>query len=256
MTSIGSDHLRVLALDFDGVICDSIHECVLVSYQTYRSLDPASDLPETVSQELSREFMKRRMFVRPSGHFFLLWKWITEFPAETLSPREFENLEADHEEGVRRFEREFHARRDGLRDARLPEWLAMNPLFPEVLDTWPALLAWPRYIVTTKDRGATEEVLMSHALEVTGIFARGEATKPNALRTIAERHGCPPSDVLFVDDNSLHLGDAQATGVITCLASWGYGPRDDYVGREVASFGELPTLMRRCASASDGNADL
>jgi HAD superfamily hydrolase (TIGR01509 family) len=233
----------ILALDFDGVICDSIDECLLTSYRTYRSLRPSSALPPEVPEPLRREFHNRRGFVRPSGHYYLLWEWITEFPGTRLSSRDFEALEATRRDAVRTFEHAFHAERDAFRETAPADWLALNPLYPGVVDTWPSLLAWQRYIVTTKDRAAVEAILSAHSLVVTGIFARGEMTKPDALRTICTRQSVDPRDVVFVDDSALHLGDARATGVTTCLAKWGYGPRAGYVGSAVDCFADLPKFL-------------
>ncbi len=241
----------VVAIDFDGVICDSIDECLLTSYRAYRSLRPSSPLPTEVPETFRREFHARRGFVRPSGHYYLLWEWITGFPGIRLSPREFEALEASHREGVRAFEHAFHAARDAFREAAPADWLALNPLYPGVVDTWPALLAWPRYIVTTKDRAAVEAILSAHSLVASGIFARGEMTKPDALRTICTRHGADPRDVVFVDDNALHLSDARATGVTTCLAGWGYGPRDGYAGPAVDCFADLPAFLKGSCDSTE-----
>lgn len=236
---------KLVALDFDGVICDSIDECLATSYRAYSSLHPSFALPAEIPVAFRREFYARRGFVRPSGHYYLLWKWITEFPATQLSPRDFEALEANHRDSVQAFEHEFHAARDAFRGAALAQWLALNPLYPDVVDTWPALLEWPRYIVTTKDRAAVEAILSAHSLAVNGIFARGEMLKSDALRAICMRHHAVPRDVVFVDDNALHLNDAQATGVTTCLAQWGYGPRAEYTGPTLNRFVDLPIFLQK-----------
>lgn len=233
---------RVLALDFDGVICNSLEECQVTSYLAYRSLNPSSapaEIPETFRQA----FRARRGFVRPSGHYYLLWKWIIEFPEARLSPQEFEALEPIHRDSVRAFESAFHATRDSFREAKPSDWLALNPLYPSVVSTWPVLLSWPSYIVTTKDRRAVETILSAHSLPVTGIFARGETSKPDALRAICRQHDMAPGGVVYVDDNALHLSEAQATGVRTCLAAWGYGPTDGYMGPVLNRFSDVPGFV-------------
>lgn len=232
-----------LALDFDGVICDSIHECLVTSYHAFRAQERSAALPSDIPASLRRHFYARRGFVRPSGHYYLLWKWITEFPDRLLSPQMFESLEASYGDAVARFGRAFHEARDVSREKAAAEWLALNPLYPGVVEAWPALLAWPRYIVTTKDRPSVETILSAHGLGVSGIFARGDMTKPDALRSIALRERVPPENVLFVDDNALHLLDARAVGVVTCLARWGYGPREGHVGPALERFAELSGFL-------------
>lgn len=231
----------ILALDFDGVLCDSISECLDTSYRAFCEVE--GGVPAVVSPAWRDMFIARRGLVRPSGHYLLLWQWITKFADQDLSPKAFEDLAASQADTVQRFAATFHRIRDQRRDARPEEFVADNPLFPDVVRTWDALASYPTYVVTTKDEPSVRLILDSHSLSVNGVMGRGSGPKPMSLLEIARRHRVDVSSVVFVDDNPQHLADAAAVGSTVVMALWGYGPATPVIGAPLATFGDLPALL-------------
>lgn len=239
----------MLALDFDGVICDSIEECLVLSFECFQSVTkPGAGLrspSEPIPLPLQSIFRVRRHFVRPARHYYLLWKWITDMPDLVLSQTQFDDLERQWPEETARFERLFFERRHQLMQERSTEWLALNPLFPGVQATWSSLLRHPLYIVTTKDRQATTCILDHHALAVSGVYANGSfAAKADAILAIAEREHIDPSRVAFVDDHPDHLRSVAGTGAWPLFAQWGYSPQTT-TGEFalVERFSDLPAVL-------------
>jgi HAD superfamily hydrolase (TIGR01509 family) len=221
--------VTAVALDFDGVVCDSIEECLRLSYAVFREVehgdpaDVATLLDAAPPSPLSACFLERRGIVRPAAHYYLLWKWLSDFPDRPLSTEEFEAMALDYGDRLRAFHDRFFRYRSAVRERNPDAWLRLNPPFPGVVAAWPRLRRQPLYIVTTKDRGAVTQFLDAHHLPATAIFAAGEFTdKGQALATIASREGCDPQDVLFVDDNASHLADAARAGTRIVWAAWGY----------------------------------
>ena len=63
---------KVLVLDFDGVICNSIDECLLTSYNTYFGEKYKS--LTSIPKDNKDFFYKHRQYVRPAREFSLIHK--------------------------------------------------------------------------------------------------------------------------------------------------------------------------------------
>ena len=91
---------KVYILDFDGVICDSIDECMLNSYNTFNNTNVVNinDLPK----KYVSYFYKYRYHVRPAKEYFILCKTYEYEVDLSLHKfdkyrKKFENYMADYE---------------------------------------------------------------------------------------------------------------------------------------------------------------
>ena len=232
----------ILALDFDGVICDSVAECLDTSYIAFRCSTEWSHLPDRPPKDWRDAFLERRGLVRPSGHFYLLWRWIVGFPNHEMSAEEFEKAAEDNADVVEAFEEAFHRLRAAGQAADPAVFVAANPVFPGVCESWGDLVS-PRYIVTAKDEVSVRLILEANQLAVDGVFGRGSGPKAATLCALAARHGVAPREVVFIDDNALHVADAEDVGVTAVLAEWGYGPRLPAPRASLAKFADLLTFL-------------
>lgn len=235
-----------LALDFDGVLFDSVPECLRLSYAVFRSLEeggdanPGSALQMEPSPQDSRRFLARRGLVRPAGHYYLLWKWLRAWPERALTAASFEALEHEFPAAVRAFEERFFAWRTALRETSPERWLELNQPFPGVVEHWSRLRRIPRFVVTTKDRESVSFLLAAHGLEITGLYAKGDfALKTEPLRAIVESGPFASERVLFVDDNASHLRDGLAAGVTARWAAWGYDAEGELAAPGLPDFARL-----------------
>ena len=62
----------ILALDFDGVICNSIDECLITSYNAFYKMEinNISDIPD----DIKSFFYTYRYYVRPAREYYLIHK--------------------------------------------------------------------------------------------------------------------------------------------------------------------------------------
>ncbi len=67
---------KILCLDFDGVLCDSIDECLLTSYNAY--FEKYFDKIEKINQKFKNYFYEYRYFVRPAGEYLIIYKAFEE----------------------------------------------------------------------------------------------------------------------------------------------------------------------------------
>jgi phosphoglycolate phosphatase-like HAD superfamily hydrolase len=227
----------ILALDFDGVICDSIVECQETGYQAFLALNQGRGLPEKIPQHWKSLFCKRRGYVRPSGNFYMLWKWITESANKVITFTEFENLCERNKGVINEFAELFHAIRNKKILDNKKLFIEQNKLFSDVKINWPSSSENLIYIVTTKDVESVKLIMDSAQLTYNGIYARGSGPKSLSIKKISELNMVKPSDITFIDDSVAHLEEVAKTGCFTIHATWGYELPDNlYSGRRAGCF--------------------
>jgi phosphoglycolate phosphatase-like HAD superfamily hydrolase len=228
------------ALDFDGVVIDSMNECLNTSYSALIHLKMSSGqrLPAKPSSEEISHFHLNRGLVRPSRNYYALWEWIREYPEQEFSLSEFELFANGFGEALSEFENIFHDfRSDELRQSP-KTFVEKNPLYVGVKDIWKDLPR-PLFIVSTKDQESISLILDSHNLSVDGIYGRGSGPKAQTIRRLAKLHDVKLQDSYFLDDNSQHAIEVQSIGTKSALATWGYGPFDEFDGPKLKSFVEV-----------------
>lgn len=250
----GIPHISALALDLDGVIFDTADECLRLSYAAFNAVedcgphDASALVSLTLPGPLAARFLERRGIVRPAAHYYLLWKWILEFPDRRLDGATFEALAPAYARELEAFRELFFRWRTDFRQRYPREWLRMNPPYPGVRALWPMLWSIPVYVVTTKDRPAVLQLLEANQLPIAGLFAAGDFTeKGEALRAIAAREAVPVAEILFVDDNAGHLADADRSGATLRWAAWGYDAAGAAVAPALKNFEELVALVAGAA---------
>ena len=68
---------KYIALDFDGVICNSINECMLVSYYSYNNISISSSAHlNKIPKSHQEKFIKYRYLVGPAYEYYCLWNSI------------------------------------------------------------------------------------------------------------------------------------------------------------------------------------
>lgn len=228
----------IYALDFDGVICDSIHECFHNTYRAFRLIRSELDLPSQPKTLWREKFYEHRGLVRPARNFYLLWNLIIENLEIGTSTIEFETHAANYEGTLILFEEEFMSIRKEQLDGDPQAFFVQNPLFPAVKEIWDELPR-PLYIVTTKDERITKLILEFNGLNVDGVFGKGTGHKYQTLLRLAKSHEVAVSKVYFVDDNPEFVNEADSIGVKTALSNWGYGPYGLEHGKSLDSFAQV-----------------
>src|SRR5215831_15455091 len=123
---------EAVALDFDGVICDGVAECLLVAWLAYADRTQASDgiaLLETIPSSFKDRFANCRNFVRHSGHFIVPFLFDTGFETQADFDAAYQSVETGKLEA---FLQRFEACRKRLRRDRPEQWLALHTLYPGV----------------------------------------------------------------------------------------------------------------------------
>jgi HAD superfamily hydrolase (TIGR01509 family) len=213
----------MLILDFDGVICDALEECALVTW--FGLLDrvppePGPALLDQVPAAFVQRFAHVRNYSRLLDHFA-----VAGLPAaaEVRTQAEFDTLFASLDQReVAEFVTRATAVRNRLRETERDFWLGLHTLYdgvPQLLRRHAGKVA----VVTAKDEPSVWEILRRYRLDRTVTAVVGECSrKPEAVRRLARQAGVATSDVIFIDDNLTNAARVQATGAQVFWAQWGY----------------------------------
>jgi phosphoglycolate phosphatase-like HAD superfamily hydrolase len=234
--------MRLLVLDFDGVIADSAAEAFVVAMRTYRAvLDP--DGRFGADAERDARLVAQFVELMPLGNRAEDYGVCLAAIARGVPLPDQEAYDAFHAsvdpDALRAFHRRFYQERAAWADADPEGWLARMPVYPGIP---PLLRRVARRvdlaIATAKDRRAVGKLLVHYG--VADLFPEGRVldkdtgvSKRAHLEHLARETGLAFPELTFVDDKLNHLEDVAALGVRCILAAWGYnGERERRGARE------------------------
>lgn len=259
--------MKLLALDFDGVICDSSREIFRVTLETCAALAPA--LPVAGLLDVCRRWSSPQAFdgdpvyrgfvdLLPLGNraedFAVALKAVMEgrrLSDQTAYDRYFavqeDRWKAD-------FQESFYHYRTAVRAESEADWLALHGTWPEFVELLKARTGSVEYAVcTAKDTVSVRKLLRHFGID--DLFADDRildkeigAQKTAHLAELARRTGVDPGQITFVDDKVSHLQKVSTLGVRCVLAAWGdNGDREHALARgegfAVASLSDAEDIL-------------
>lgn len=216
---------KIYVFDFDGVICDSSVECLIVSWNAWQKFFSLSDYrfsEKDFEQNEKDYFFPRRPFVKGAGEYFPLWQ------------KYFKSQDCSGDTSIQKFissvfEREkykeiFYECREELQDFGVDYWLGLHIIYFDLLETLKLVNdADKLYIATLKDKASVSLVLSKSGLRfpLQKIFDQSVIdSKLSALDQIAQIESVSPNNICFFDDNPNHLLEPKKKGYSCFLASW------------------------------------
>jgi phosphoglycolate phosphatase-like HAD superfamily hydrolase len=269
--------VKVLALDFDGVISDSATESFVVAVRTYGALYPESCIASLAGELVGAT--GERIRVHPVYRDFLalmpLGNRAEDFGVVLQMLDAGEWVEDQGAYDARRaglpaaFARAFHERfyreRAALREADPEAWARLLAPYPPVIDLIRRRARDARLcIATAKDRPSVELLLEQYG--IADLFPPEHVvdkdhgvTKRAHLGALRDRLGIGFPEITFVDDKLNHLEDVASLGVRCALAAWGYnGEREQRLARSaghlVCSLADVEQKLFGDAPAGTGVA--
>ncbi len=230
---------KILALDFDGVVCDTVREAGRSAWEVIRPLRGGET--GTLPSEAMEAFVRLRPAVESGWEFpVILWSILDGVPESALLA-EFQGRWRDLALGrIGLTPRELGARFDAARDRAIADdldaWLADQRLYPGMAARLNALLRQGIrvYIITTKGGRFAHKLLEVHGVSfpLDHVWGREQQRpKPELLRVLRLLESAEFGDIWFVEDRLKTLqavtGEADLQDVGLFLAEWGYvTPRD------------------------------
>jgi phosphoglycolate phosphatase-like HAD superfamily hydrolase len=228
-------HSIVYALDFDGVICDSAVETAMTGWKAANTL--WQDMSDDVPPAMIEQFRLIRPMIETGYEAILAMRLL--YLGETIEAivhdyaDKIQSLMQDADITIDELKKRFGETRDMWIANDLADWVAMNPLFPDVASKLQSLdHAW--YIITTKQERFVKQILQANAIELSDerIFGLDRnKTKPEILKELLQTQ--PTADIRFVEDRLPTLlnvqKEQQLADVNLIFALWGYNTAEDKV---------------------------
>ncbi len=218
----------LLALDFDGVLCDSTEECIVTAWNAWLEWTRKGGFisgPEDVEEPFGSVLRHGRSYVRTAGEYLVLLE-AARRKRPLRSQADYDVLASELEPGIPEFGRTFFASRKQLRHKDEAHWIGLHTIYPGIIEG--LQLLWNHletYVVTGKD---VETVLLFFSrfgvpLGPERVLDKDTARdKLAAVRFLAGKLDLPLSETVMLDDNVRHLIPVHEAGCRALLAEWGY----------------------------------
>ncbi len=232
---------KVLALDFDGVLCDGLLEYFQTAWRTYYHLWTPSHA--VTSEEIAEQFYQLRPVVETGWEMpVLIQAILLEIPAVKIFddwPAIAQQILLESKLQAVEVAAALDQERDQWIATDLSGWLALHRFYPGVIARLKQFLATAvqPVIVTTKEGRFVEQLLQQQGIELASnqIFGK-EVQRPKhqilrELLAAAAYQLQDASELWFIEDRLKTLQSVQKqpdlTGVQLYLADWGYNTAVD-----------------------------
>lgn len=221
---------EVLALDFDGVLCDGLIEYFQTAWLTYTQIWEVADA--TPPPGMAEVFYRLRPVIETGWEMPVLIRAMVEGTSEEEILSHWRGIceQIMTRDGLKAGE--IMDRVDGRRDRQIQmnrsEWLALHRFYPGIAPQLRSLLAnrdLELVIITTKEARFAQELLMMENIDFPGDRIIGKSIKRPKTETLLTFN---PSEkrIWFIEDRWKTLlcvaQHPQLTTVELFLATWGY----------------------------------
>lgn len=235
--------MKILAVDFDGVISDSALKSLFASHNAYcRHFGPevkknfggklfTFENWEQMKKEYSREmekYRKLRAYVELPGDFLVMIRIIEE-QIEVNNQEEFSKVRNQLNFDYHFFRELFFQEKERWQKKDFTSWFSLSPIYEEVVAGIKQFLAQGvKVVIATSNLGkaiypAFHPDYLDFQIAEQDIFDKNcGLRKSDHMKAIVARYKVNFNEIYFVDDQLSYLEEAQALGVNVFLAGWGY----------------------------------
>ena len=239
---------KIIAFDFDGVICDSIHDSMMTTINIYILMEANHGLP--VDRHLNQknilsfeqnnpDFINQFRSLMPLGNFaqdyYVILKLICQKDWDKIKSQKDFNDYKDHipSDILTKYNKQFYNYRSNMQKEDPDKWALLMPPFPGIVKTIRELSKkFLCVISTSKDINSVTILLNKYKLQDVfhpkNILDKDFAqSKKEHLIKFHNKYKIPFSNMHFIDDKVSHLLTVAGLGVKAHLATWGYNtPRE------------------------------
>jgi len=245
-----NDKPTLLALDFDGVLCDGLLEYFQTAWRTYCQL---WSYPQGVSpEELATGFYRTRPVIEIGWEMPILIRalvlGISEIEILQNWSRIADNIVREEQLKAEIIGPHLDRVRDEWINTDLSGWLGLHRFYPGVIERIKPLIeqSFPVYIITTKEERFVRSLLEQQGVNIpeNQIFGKGyKRPKYEILRELLTKIE-PTPHIWFIEDRLQTLLSVQQqpdlNNVQLFLADWGYNIQRE---RDLASESSAINLL-------------
>lgn len=231
--------MKLLSLDFDGVISDSAPESFEVALRTYRALEGPGALGTREWSALYRAFLELMPLGNRAEDFGAALRALdagVPVPDQATYDAFRSGLEA---RWLDDFHECFYRERRAFARAEPERWSSLLGPYPAFLDILRRRAGTCSYaIATAKDRRSVGTLLENYGIrdlfpEERVLDKETGTSKVRHHEELVRQSGLSPAEITFIDDKVNHLDAVSRLGVRCALAAWGYnGAREHTLARE------------------------
>jgi phosphoglycolate phosphatase-like HAD superfamily hydrolase len=221
----------LLALDFDGVLCDGRAEYLESSWQVYCEIWDASDVK---LDTIAPRFYELRSVIETGWEMPLLLRSLLEGISDAEILENWSSLVQQmlDKSGLTQQEmtRLLDEKRDRWIETNEQDWLAHHEFYPGVIQRLQAIFNQPSpqvYIITTKEGRFARKLLQKHGIQFPADYIIGkeyQQPKTETLTELLKQNG--DASLWFVEDRLKTLlsvaKQPYLQSVRLFLAEWGY----------------------------------
>ena len=235
--------MKILALDFDGVIVDSAWECLFVSYNAYFQVYERKEKDffgggpftfenwENIKKRYKKEIEHYRImrpYIRGANDYGLIIKLLEEKKL-IKNQEEFDVYRKTVDFKFKDFHQEFYKERDRIQEMDFKAWFKLESAFPKITKDINKLLEeGTKIIIATSNRRRaivqcfTPEYLGFEIKKEDILDKRYSEDKSEQMKQIAKLYNVKFEEIYFVDDQVSHLIQTRPLGIKVFLAGWSY----------------------------------
>jgi len=254
--------LKILALDFDGVIVDSVLDSLFIGHNAYLRLYGQGEKKyfggelftfenwEEIKKHYQEEikyYRTLRPYIRGATDYGLIQKLMEE-KKFIKSQEEFDNYRKTAVFDFETYEKEFYKERERLQDVNYRAWFNLEPPYPKIIEGMKKLLEeGTKIVIATSNR--RKAIARSFTPEYFGfnidlediLDKRFGEDKSEQMRQIIKLYKVKFKDIYFVDDQVSHLIQTIPLGIKVILAGWSYATD---IQKEEAREQNIPLIER------------
>jgi len=254
--------LKILALDFDGVIVDSVLDSLFVGHNAYlRLYGPGKkkyfggelftfeNWEETKKQyqEEIKYYRTLRPYIRGATDYGLIQKLIEENKF-VKNQKDFDHYRKTAKFDFEGYEKEFYKERERLQNINYRAWFNLEPSYPKVIEGIKKLLEErTKVVIATSNR--RKAIAKSFTPEYFGFTIKPEdildkrfgEEKSEQMKQIIKLYNIEFEGIYFVDDQVSHLIQTRPLGVKVFLAGWSYATKTQ---KEEAGKQNIPIIEK------------
>ncbi|PID57377.1 hypothetical protein CSB45_07580 [candidate division KSB3 bacterium] len=233
--------------DFDGVVCDSVTECFLVTYNARGKLRNSSFERvreiETLPVEQRQEFRRLRVYLKGAEDFIPLLMSM-EQGIDVKDQESFDRFKESLQAELPEFLAAFYAERDFLLQHEKELWLSLNPLFDKVGTAFQERESFENLrVLTTKRQIDACEIFKFQGIDFPEeyILYVKAADKPQRLSELLATYKATCEKSIYVEDQVDFLVASQKQNIASFLTDWGYVSPEQ---RERAAQNGIPMISQ------------
>ncbi|MBN2441043.1 MAG: HAD family hydrolase [Spirochaetales bacterium] len=211
----------LLFLDFDGVICDSLAECMVSAFYAYFRLYKKKE-PASLSLDYKEKFFRLRPYVR-DGEDYLVIQHILEQDISINNQQQFDEILTTHKDKMALYKELFYEARTLIIRDDPDFWFHLNRIYPHLLTPFAQASTSPDvFILSTKRADFILSILNNNNIRFREdqVHVAWGIKKLDLIASILDKKSC--SYAVFVDDQISHLVGNTDPRITPYLASWGY----------------------------------